>query len=169
MSDKEKFEALIEDLKALIEDLVKLTEVIGTTTSQQLIIEYEIEIINDEASLEVIAAATTRSGDDDTVSSAARRQLNLIQERTAITQGMLGLDDSVSVTSSTKQVLLEDGTNPVDQDPVGEDSGAEQPIGIQRVPDEQWRNVKTKQGFLPWWADSLVSTSSSFDHWRRQT
>lgn len=66
VSDRDKFDQLVQNLRDL--HLTKFTEVIGVSDSQHLIVEYEMEMIDDEPSLDVIAAASVCAGDDDMLS-----------------------------------------------------------------------------------------------------
>ena len=95
-------------------DLNKFTNDMGIASSQRLVIEYEMELIDDEPSLELIAAASA-CDDDDLLSYAARSRLNRMKEQS------VGFDDSVSMISSRRytssmSTLVDDYENEVAQE-----------------------------------------------------
>ena len=168
VNDRDKFTELIDALKTLIENLVKLTEDKSISTNQRFIVEYEMEIINDEASLEAIAEASACDNDDDAVSTAARRQLEHTQERSALTQGLLGPGDSASMVSRRpdRPALPTPESNVLEGDYADD---VPQIIGIHRVPHDQWRKLKSRAGFLPYLPTLLVSIAPEDGPIRRET
>ena len=92
----------------------------GIASSQRLVIEYEMELIDDEPSLELIAAASACDDDDDLLSYAARSRLNRVKEQSVANQSV-GFDDSVSMISSWRytssmSTLVDDYENEVAQE-----------------------------------------------------
>lgn len=154
--DREKFSEMIEHLRSLIEDLAKFTEDMDISASQDLIVEYEIEMIGDESSLEAISEAQAGFDSNDTISAVARRKLERVKERSTIAPP-IGPDDSVSVFREPLPPSL-DPISDTDSTVVDDDrQSAEQAIGIHRVPDDQWRKVKTGQGLMRWLPTLIVS------------
>ncbi|KLJ12494.1 hypothetical protein EMPG_12487 [Blastomyces silverae] len=156
VSDRDKFDRLVQNIKDLLGDLTKFTEDIGVTESQHLIVEYEIEMIDDEPSLAVIAAASACDGDDDVLSQAASRRLQIVKEQSVASQSVR-FDDSVSMASAqyympSISTLIED-----------EDHTVIQEIGVTRVPISEWRKMKIRTGIIPWLKTLVVATSSSAD------
>ncbi|KAL2361844.1 hypothetical protein RJZ56_005268 [Blastomyces dermatitidis] len=156
VSDRDKFDRLVQNIKDLLGDLTKFTEDIGVTESQHLIVEYEIEMIDDEPSLAVIAAASACDGDDDVLSQVASRRLQMVKEQSVANQSVR-FDDSVSMASAqyytpSMSTLIED-----------EDHTVIQEIGVTRVPISEWRKMKTRTGIIPWLKILVVATSSSAD------
>jgi hypothetical protein len=152
VNDKEKFSSLVQNLRDLIADLTKMTEDFGVAVSQRLVVEYEMELIDDEPSLEVIAAASACDDDDDLVSHAVSRRLHKVKAQ-SVANRSVGFDDSVSAVSIGRY------TPSVDIITEEEMEGIVQEIGITRVPLPQWRNVKTRAGIVPWLKTLLVATS----------
>lgn len=118
--DREKFNSLVQDLRDLVSDLNKFTDDMGIASSQRLVIEYEMELIDDEPSLELIAAASACDDDDDLLSYAARSRLNRVKEQSVANQSV-GFDDSVSMISSWRytssmSTLVDDYENEVAQE-----------------------------------------------------
>ncbi|KAK4553238.1 hypothetical protein LTR86_009768 [Recurvomyces mirabilis] len=157
VNDKERFSELIEALSKLIEDLEKFTEDLSISKVKTTIVEYEMQIIGDEGSLEAIAEASTSGEDDDIVSSAARRQLDRVKERTVLTQALLQPDDSASVVSPAEHGPATGKHEALEND----ETYVISPIGIQRVKDSEWRKVKPRQGILPWLSILLVSMTNA--------
>ncbi|OJD24079.1 hypothetical protein ACJ73_04560 [Blastomyces percursus] len=156
VSDRDKFDRLVQNIRDLLGDLTKFTEDIGVTESQHLIVEYEIEMIDDEPSLAMIAAASACDGDDDVLSQAASRRLQMVKEQSIANQSVR-FDDSVSMASAqyyspSMSTLIED-----------EDGTMIPEIGVTRVPLSEWRKMKTRTGIIPWLKILIVATSSSTD------
>ncbi|PGH07656.1 hypothetical protein GX51_01665 [Blastomyces parvus] len=156
VSDRDKFDRLVQNIRDLLGDLTKFTEDIGVTESQHLVVEYEIGMIDDEPSLTVIAAASACDGDDDVLSQAASRRLQMVKEQSVANQSVK-FDDSVSMASAqyytpSMSTLVED-----------EDDTVIQEIGVTRVPLSEWRKIKTRTGIIPWLKILVVATSSSAD------
>ncbi|KAF2258339.1 hypothetical protein CC78DRAFT_621906 [Lojkania enalia] len=157
VNDKDMFEGLVQNLRNLIDDLIKLTDEFGVTGSQRLIVEYELEKINDEQSLEAITAASACDDDDDLISLAASRQLSRIKAHSVINQP-IGLDDGLSMISAHRftpsvSTLVEE-----------EMEGTVQEIGITRKPLSEWRKLKTRPGIMAWLSVLVAATvpSTSF-------
>ncbi|OJD13722.1 hypothetical protein AJ78_05854 [Emergomyces pasteurianus Ep9510] len=156
VSDRDKFDRLVQNLRDLLCDLAKLTEDIGVTDSQQLIVEYEIEMIDDELSLEAITAASACDVNDEILSQAASRRLKTVKEQSIANQSVR-FDDSVSMLSaqhytSSVSTLIEDGDGIIIPE-----------IGVTRIPLPEWRKMKTRTGIIPWLKILVVATSSSTD------
>jgi hypothetical protein len=79
--DKERFEHLVQNLRDFLEDLSKFTSDMGMTESQRLIVKYELELIDDESSLEAITAASACDDGDDLVSHAASQRLSKVRSQ----------------------------------------------------------------------------------------
>ncbi|KAK3319385.1 prion-inhibition and propagation-domain-containing protein [Apodospora peruviana] len=159
INDKDKFEDLVERLRNLITDLGQFTEGYGVTQSQRLVVKYEMEKIEDEASLEAITEVNSSAPDDDLVSVAASRQLSLVRERSVVgRQGAKGWDllqpeDSVSMFGKP--------TMPAIQEMEEDAAIGPQPVEITRVQPSQWRNVKTRQGLFSWLGVLIVCTTTA--------
>ncbi|OAX78447.1 hypothetical protein ACJ72_07246 [Emergomyces africanus] len=156
VSDRDKFDRLVQNLRDLLGDLVKLTEDIGVTNSQHLVVEYEIEMIDDELSLEAITAASACDDNDEILSHAASRRLKMVQEQSVANQSVR-FDDSVSMVPAqhytpSMSTLIEDEDNTITPE-----------IGVTRVPLSEWRKMKTRTGIIPWLKILIVATSSSTD------
>lgn len=120
----------------------------GNSSTQRLIVDYEMEIFGDEASLEAIAEVSTLGDDAHTVSTAARRRLQQVQDCSAVTRA-LAPDDSIPVLSE-RASPEEFARNNIEEELPDEENTAIQQLGIQRVPHDQWRKVKTTKGLLAW-------------------
>jgi hypothetical protein len=160
IGNTEKFENLVGRLRVLISDLSNLTADLGVLDSQRLIVEYEMELINNEASLEAIAAAGGDGDEQDAVSTAAKCQFMHVQERTAVSRALLSPDDSISVVT--------DNVNTASITPVAstdfmeiDQTDFDQPIGVHRVADLDWRRVKSRPSFLPFLPTILISEQPS--------
>lgn len=164
VNDKDKFCMFIEELQTLIEDLERFTDNAGSLGQQRLIIEYEMAIIDDEASLEAIAEVSPASHGDDTVSSAARRRLNQVEERSVITN-IIQPDDSASMlskrfTGALRPISASSGGRTVFAN--GDDEAiTDQVIDVLWIEEDNWRFVKTEQGVLPYLPTLLAARSSS--------
>ncbi|KAF2181388.1 hypothetical protein K469DRAFT_740828 [Zopfia rhizophila CBS 207.26] len=154
VNDRDKFDRLVQNLRDLLDDLTKLAEDIGVTDSQRLIVEYEMEMIDDEPSLEAITAASACDGDDGMLSQAATRRLKVVKEQSMANQSVR-FDDSVSMISFQRY------TPSVSTLIGGEEDGVVQEIGITRVPLSEWRKMKTRAGIVPWLKVLVIATSSS--------
>jgi len=143
VGDRDKFDKLIQNLRDLLADLTKFTDEIGVGDSQRLIVEYELEMIDDEPSLEAIAAASACNDDDDLVSRAASRRLSRVKAQSAGNQSV-NFDDSVSMASAVRYTPSISTIVEEDMD------GIAQEIGITRVPISEWRKFKTRAGIMPW-------------------
>ena len=154
VDDRDKFDRLIQNLRGLLDDLTKFTEDIGVPDRGDLIVEYEFEMIDDEPSLEAIAAASACDGDDDLLSSVASRRLSRVKAQSDANQSVK-FDDSVSMASFARytpsvSTLVEE-----------EVEGVVQEIGVMRVHISQWRKVKTRAGIMPWLKTIVVAVGSS--------
>ena len=143
IDDRDKFDKLIQYLRDLLSDLSQLTEDIGIREREQLVVEYELEMINDEPSLEAITSASAPNDDDDLISSIASRKLSRIKAQSVATQSVK-FDDSMSMASAVRYAP---STSTVIEE---EMDGAVQEIGVMRVTLTQWRKVKTRAGLMPW-------------------
>lgn len=159
VEERDKFDRLIQNLRDLLSDLMKFTEDIGVPDREHLIVEYEIEMIDDEPSLEAITAASAcDDDDDDLLSSVASRRLSRVKEAQSVANNQsVKFDDSVSMATFARYT-------PSDSTIVEEEEveGVVQEIGVMRVPISQWRKVKTRAGILPWLKTIVVATGSSF-------
>lgn len=154
VGDREKFNYLIERLKDLIEDLNKLTDDFGVRQSQRWIIKYELESIVDEDSLERITEIKPPDDDDDLVSFAASKQLSRIRERSETNREDPVLPgDSVSVFNRRVLPAIDELEEDVE---VGL-----QPVEVKRVPADEWRKVKTRQGIFSWLPILLAYTKAT--------
>ena len=154
ISDKDKFDKLVQNLRDLLADLAKLTEDIGVADSQLLIVEYELEMIDDEPSLETIAAVSACDDDDDLLSHAASRRLSRVKAQ-SVANHAVGFHDSVSMVSVER---YSPSTSTIAEEDI---EGLAQDIGITRVPISQWRKVKTRAGIVPWLKTLVVATSTT--------
>ena len=154
VSDKVKFDNLIEDMRSLIADLTLLTADYGIAQSQKWVISYELETVTDEGSLEIITQVNPPGSEEEITSVIADQQLKRIRGRSTINvEGLLKPDDSISLFN--KQV-------PSSTDELEEEvEFGQQPIEVTRVPSHQWRHVKTRQGIFPWLGVLLVSSNAS--------
>ena len=159
VNDKDKFEELVDRIRSLVTDLDQFTEAYGVSQSQRWVVKYEMEKIEDEASLEAITEVNGSAADDDLVSVAASRQLGLVRERSVVGEQHEGTgwsrlqpDDSVSLFGGRTLLPpiyeLEEDIN------IGP-----QPIEITRVRPSQWRNIKTRQGLFSWLGVLIVCTT----------
>lgn len=155
INDKDKFERLIQNLRDLLDDLNKFTQAIGVSDSRRLVIEYELEMIDDEPSLEAITAASACDDDDDLVSHTASRRLSRVKKAQSEANQSVGFDDSVSMAS------MERYTPSISTIVEEEMEGVIQEIGITRVPLVQWRKVKTRAGIVPWLKVLVVAVGIS--------
>ncbi|KAL1606256.1 hypothetical protein SLS60_003658 [Paraconiothyrium brasiliense] len=154
--DGEKFDRLVRDLRDLVEDLGNLTKDMGIARSQRIVVEYEMEMIDDEPTLEIIAAASVCDDDDDLLSHAASRRLSRVREQ-SIAGRSVAFDDSVSMFSNQRyapsvSTLIEDDENEVQQE-----------IGITRVPYHDWRKVKPRAELYPALKTLIVATGTPND------
>ena len=154
VDDNDKFNKLIQNLRDLLADLARLTEDIGFADQQRLIVEYEVETINDERSLEAIAAVSTCDDDgDDTISCAVSRRLSRVKANSVANQSV-GFNGSVSMASFRNHTT---SNNVLDE---GEMEGVMQEIGITRTLFAEWRKIKTRAGIVSWLKVLLVATDS---------
>lgn len=161
ISDKERFENLVDHLRNLITDLGQLTGPYGVAQSQIWIVKYEMEKIEDESSLEAITEVNSSAPDDDLVSVAASRQLALVRERSVVVGqtndnswgGLIQPDDSISLLNQPKMPQIQELEEDINIGP--------QPLEITRVLPSQWRNVKTRQGLFPWLGVLIVCTNTA--------
>ncbi|KAL9095942.1 MAG: hypothetical protein Q9165_001940 [Trypethelium subeluteriae] len=154
VEDRDKFDRLIQNLKDLLSDLTSFTEDIGVPDSEHLIVEYELEMMDDEPSLQAITAASACDDDDDVLSSVASRRLSRVKAQSVANQSV-GLDDGASMASFA-------GYTPSISSLVEEEvDGVVQEIGVMRVPISQWRKVKTRAGIMPWLKTIVLATGSS--------
>lgn len=151
INDKDKFDDLIDHIRNLVDDLDRLTKDLGVPWSRHWIVKYEMEKIDDQDSLEAITEVNLSGVDNDIVSVAASRQLARIREQSVFATGQLKPDDSVSVFKQARALL------PIDEFEEDIEVGP-QPIEVTRVPLNQWRNIKTRQGIFPWLGVLIVAT-----------
>ncbi|KAJ4356750.1 uncharacterized protein N0V89_004786 [Didymosphaeria variabile] len=156
VQDREKFERLVQDLRDLVDDLSKLTEDTGIASSQRIVVEYEMEMIDDEPSLEIIEAASVCDENDDLLSHAASRRLSRVRER-SVAGRSVAFHDSASMVSNQHYApsvgtLIEDDENEVLQE-----------IGITRVAYRDWRKVKPRAELYPALKTLIVATGTSND------
>ena len=157
IEDRDKFDKLVQNLRDLLSDLSRLTEDIGVKDRQSLIVEYEVEMIDDEPSLEAITAASAAEDDDDMISSVASRKLSRVKAQSMANQSVK-FDDSVSMASFAAY-------NPSVSTIVEEDDGEGviQPVEVMRVSVTQWRKIKTRAGVMSWLPILVIATEASSD------
>ena len=152
VSDRDKFEALIKNLRDLISDLKELTETTAVPQFQQVITKYELEMIDDQSSLEIITASADNE-DDDILSTVAGHRLARVKAQ-SIANRSIKFDDSASMASFASHASSMSTFNDENM------AGAAQEIGVMRVHISEWRNVKTHAGIISWLKTIVVATGS---------
>jgi ubiquitin-protein ligase len=79
IADKQKFAALVQDLKDLIDSLDDITKSFRMLSERQEVINAEVESITDAASLRLLEQA--RSGSEDQISDAASQRLRILENQ----------------------------------------------------------------------------------------
>ena len=88
--DRDRFLALVQDLRELIDDLESITRSSEFLARQRIIVSHEIEAVSDIASLELVEAAATAPQDMLSSAASSRRERLFLKQPTPDTMSSEG-------------------------------------------------------------------------------
>ncbi|MCJ1242180.1 hypothetical protein MMC14_010187 [Varicellaria rhodocarpa] len=106
--DRERFLALVQDLRELIDDLESITRSSEVLARQRVIVSYEIASVSDVTSLELVEAAATDPQDMLSNAASSRREIFSLKQPTLGTmcsEGGFAFDSFHMAPTSITQVL----------------------------------------------------------------